>query len=119
MEELRVSYDADGFQGRYYTIVYFNTKDDRLGMGASTLAAEGIYRLFVSGKKVVGLPCSYTVKLTNREAKVFQLIARAEYHLKRAIWKDFVTKRVSKEEMLKRLEKELPVCILGKKLKQE
>jgi hypothetical protein len=119
MEKLRVVYDADGFQGRYYLIVYFNTKDEGLRTGATTLAAEGIYKLFVSGKKIIGLPCSYTVKLNNREAQVFKLIARAEYHQKRAIWKDFVNKRISKEKMLERLEKELPVCILGKKLKQE
>jgi hypothetical protein len=81
-----------------------------------TVGMTAVWRLFVHGKKVYGNPDRFHVNISNREAKIFSMIADTYYHQKRKIWYDYVDGKIGKKEMLKRLEEVLPKCLLAQKL---
>jgi len=92
---------------------------DYAWIGFCTLPSEGLFKLFVEGRRVHGKPSKLKIKLTPREARIFTLITKAGFEKKRNIWADFTSGKVDKPAMLTRLEEECPIWILRKKLSNE
>jgi len=53
--------------------------------------------------------------LTPRETRVFKMVAKAGFAKKRKVWLKFLDGKVT-QEMLSKLEGELPIWILSRKL---
>jgi len=88
---------------------------DSIECGFTTLSAEGLFWLFVNYHEIAdGTPRQYYVKLSAREGKVFNMIAKTGFWRKRSYW-DKVFKR-DRKEVLKELEEMLPVWVLRSKL---
>jgi len=99
--------------------LYFKCEEGVLRAGCDTGLANGIWKLFVEGKKVSGLAHQYTVELSDKEARIFKMIIDAHYDTQKGIWFRVGNGELSKKEALLLLEKELPMAILARKLKSE
>jgi hypothetical protein len=113
---LYISYVPNSFNGRAYQMLELTLGDRSICGGETTTGMTAIWWLFVNGKEVFGNPDTFYVNISRREKKIFNMIIDTQYHVKRTIWYDFINGKISKEEMLKRLEEELPKCLLAQKL---
>lgn len=117
----RISYIRVRYIMTEWIILREETKNEGLSskgirIGAFTFGAEALFKLFIEGKKVEGEPTRIIVKLSSREARIFRMIEMTGVYSKRKIWVDFLEGKISKKELLKKLEKELSVHLLSKKL---
>ena len=107
MPRLTVAYHV-GYSGteiRFWTYGMRNS----IYAGVTTYAAKGLFRLFVSGKRILkgSKPDTLIVNLTDREAKILKLIEETNFKGKWGEWRKSLEEK--KEDFLKRLEEELPV----------
>lgn len=87
--------------------------------GYRTLSMQGLWKLFVEGKVILGSPFHIAVSLNEQETKVFKLITKAGWDRKRSIWMRFLNGDISRNALLNKLEEELPVWVLKQKLSNE
>jgi len=85
-------------------------------IGMRTLFSQALFKLFVEGKPIYGLPEEYSVEIDPQEIKVFNLLLRADVDRQRKMWRPLFHKKANKEEFLKKLEQELPIWVLKRKL---
>jgi hypothetical protein len=116
MTKLYISYIPNSYNRRAYQMLQITLGAKGICGGEATIGMTAVWRLFVNGKTVYGNPDTFYVNISRREKKIFSMIVDTRYHEKRVIWYDFINGRISKEEMLKRLEEVLPRCLLAQKL---
>jgi len=93
--------------------------DEHVWAGYGTIGIQGLWKLFIVGKVMGGSPSEMQVKLTPRETRVFKMVVKAGFVKKRKIWLKFLYGKLTQKEMLSKLEEELPIWILGRKLSNE
>lgn len=102
---------------------WFLSKEDdseeAVWIGYCTIPARGLFKLFVVGKPIQGIPSELRVKLSRRETKVFRMITRAGFDRKRNVWQDLLDGKITQKEMLDKLVEKLPIWILSRKLSPE
>ena len=99
--------------------VYVKKKHQRyfIAVGSTTIAAEGLFKVFVVGKRInKGKPTHYEVNINRTEARIFKMIHDTCFERKRSFWAKVNSKEITKEEALSKLSKELPTLALMKKL---
>ena len=91
-------------------------ESEHVWAGYGTIGVQGLWKLFIVGKVIGGSPSEIQVKLTPRETRVFKMVAKAGFAKKRKVWLKFLDGKVTQKEMLSKLEGELPIWILSRKL---
>jgi len=89
--------------------------------GSETLAAAALWYIFVKGHLISenpGRPSCFWIKLNPKETKIFQLLAKSGFWRKRTYFLGMLERKTSQRAALRWLEENLPIIILGNKLKK-
>lgn len=124
MHKMSIAFCSTG-HGKYAFInIEFSVLDGviryKLNGSLGTYMTEGIWKLFVEGKRILpnSAPSEFKIPLSPQELRVFTMACKSGYGWKWGTWKNVLTQleKHPKRKVLKDLEKQLEKALLKRML---